>query len=201
MGSGLCLGPGVKSSDRLGTDPPEFSPASWGCVNVAAVSTGQPWQGNVLLPGAQGPCSPCSPGGPMSTTGVTGLPASCSTHEVTGHWMRVHSTTQTVKRLPALWETRVQSLGQEDPLEKAMAPHSSTLAWEIPWMEEPGGLRSMGPQRVRQDQATSVHNNLILASARLQRPYYPRQPPPQGPGPPGCIFRDAINLQKQGTCL
>ena len=55
---------------------------------------------------------------------------------------------QTVKRLPATWETRVQSLGWEDLLEKAMAPHSSTLAWKIPWMEEPGRLQSMGSQRV-----------------------------------------------------
>ena len=51
---------------------------------------------------------------------------------------------QTVKRLPAMWETRVQSLGQEDPLEKEMATHSSTHAWKIPWMEKPGGLQSMG---------------------------------------------------------
>ena len=48
-------------------------------------------------------------------------------------------------------ETWVQSLGQEDPLEKEMAPHSSILAWEIPWTEEPGRLQSMGSQRVRQD--------------------------------------------------
>ena len=47
---------------------------------------------------------------------------------------------QTVKRLPAMRETQIQSLGQEDPLEKEMATHSSTLAWKIPWMEEPGGL-------------------------------------------------------------
>ena len=47
---------------------------------------------------------------------------------------------QTVKRLPAMQETRVRSLGQEDPLEKEMATHSSTLAWKIPWMEEPGRL-------------------------------------------------------------
>ena len=45
---------------------------------------------------------------------------------------------QTVKRLPAMWEIWIQSLGQEDPLEKEMATHSSTLAWKIPWMEEPG---------------------------------------------------------------
>ena len=58
---------------------------------------------------------------------------------------------QTVKRLPAMQETWVQSLGQEDPLEKEMAPHSSTLAWKIPWTEEPGRLQSMGSQRVGHD--------------------------------------------------
>ena len=55
---------------------------------------------------------------------------------------------QTVKRLPTKRETQVQSLGQEDPLEKDMATHSSILAWKIPWTEEPGGLQSMGLQRV-----------------------------------------------------
>ena len=55
---------------------------------------------------------------------------------------------QTVKNLPAMQETRVQSLGGEDPLEKGMATHSSILAWRIPWTEEPGGLQSMGSQRV-----------------------------------------------------
>ena len=56
---------------------------------------------------------------------------------------------QTVKNLPAIQETQVQSLGQEDPLEKGMATHSSTLAWRSPWTEEPGRLQSMGSQRVR----------------------------------------------------
>ena len=51
---------------------------------------------------------------------------------------------QMVKRLPTLRETRVRALGREDPLEKAMAPHSSTLAWKIPWLDEPGRLQSMG---------------------------------------------------------
>ena len=55
---------------------------------------------------------------------------------------------QTVKNLAAMQETWVQSLGQEDPLEKEMATHSSILAWRIPWTEEPGGLQSMGLQRV-----------------------------------------------------
>ena len=58
---------------------------------------------------------------------------------------------QTVKRLPATQETWVQYLGQEDPLEKGMAIHSSIPAWRIPWTEEPGGLKSMGSQRVGQD--------------------------------------------------
>ena len=55
---------------------------------------------------------------------------------------------QTVKRLPAMRETRVRFLGQEDPLEKEMAIHSSTLAWKIPWTEEPDRLQSMGLQTV-----------------------------------------------------
>ena len=57
--------------------------------------------------------------------------------------------TQMVKSLPEMRETQVGSLGREDPLEKEMATHSSILAWEILWMKEPGGLQSMGSQRVR----------------------------------------------------
>ena len=59
---------------------------------------------------------------------------------------RASLVAQTVKRLPAMLKTWVQSLGWEDPLEKVMATHSSTLAWKIPWMEEPGRLQSMGLQ-------------------------------------------------------
>ena len=58
---------------------------------------------------------------------------------------------QTVKRLPAMPETRVRSLGQENPLEKEMATYCSILAWEMPWTEEPGGPQSRGSQRVRHD--------------------------------------------------
>ena len=58
---------------------------------------------------------------------------------------------QIVKCLPAMRETQVQSLGREDPLEEEMATHSSTLAWKIPWTEEPGRLQSMGSQRVGHD--------------------------------------------------
>ena len=59
--------------------------------------------------------------------------------------------TQTVKNLPTMWETWLRSLGQEDPLEKAMATHSSILVWRIPGTEEPGGLQSMGLHRVGHD--------------------------------------------------
>ena len=58
---------------------------------------------------------------------------------------------QRVKHLPAMWETWVQSLGWEVPLEKEMATHSSILAWKIPWTEQPERLQSMGSQRVRYD--------------------------------------------------
>ena len=58
---------------------------------------------------------------------------------------------QTVKRLPTMWETWVQSLGWEDLLKKERATHSSILAWKIPWTEEPGSLQSIGSQRVGHD--------------------------------------------------
>ena len=63
-------------------------------------------------------------------------------------WLKV---AKTVKGLPTMRETRVLSLGQEDPLQKEMVAHSSTLAWKIPWTEEPGRLQSMGSQRVGHD--------------------------------------------------
>ena len=66
---------------------------------------------------------------------------------------------QRVKRLPAMQETWVRSLCCEAPLEKEIATHSSILAWRIPWTEEPGGLQSMGSQRVRQDSATNTHTH------------------------------------------
>ena len=70
-----------------------------------------------------------------------------------------------MKCLPTMQETWVQSLGQEDPLEKEMAIHSSTLAWKIPWMEEPNRLHSMGSQRVGHDRATSLSLSLYEAAS------------------------------------
>ena len=66
-----------------------------------------------------------------------------------------------VKHVPAIQETWVQSLGWEDPLEKEVATHYSILAWRIPWTEEPGGLQSMGSQRVRHDWATNTHTHIL----------------------------------------
>ena len=64
---------------------------------------------------------------------------------------RVEVRVQMVKRLPTIREMRVQSLGQEDPLEKEMATHSNTLAWKMPWTEEPGGMQTMVSQRIGHD--------------------------------------------------
>ena len=70
---------------------------------------------------------------------------------------RTSLVAQMVKRLSTMRETWVRSLGQEDPLETEMAIHSSTIAWKIPWTEEPGRLQPMGSQRVRHDWVTSLH--------------------------------------------
>ena len=70
---------------------------------------------------------------------------------------RTSLVAQMIKHLSTMRETRVRALGWEDPLEKEMAIHSTTIAWKIPWTEEPGRLQSMGSQRVRHDWATSLH--------------------------------------------
>ena len=70
--------------------------------------------------------------------------------------LRASLVAQRVKHLPAMWKTWVQSPGWEDPLEKEMATHSSTLSWRMPWMEELGRLQSMGSQRVIHGWATSL---------------------------------------------
>ena len=77
--------------------------------------------------------------------------------------------TQMVKNLPAMQETWVRSLGQEDPLEKGKATHSSILAWRIPWTEEPGGLQSVGSQRFRHDWTTNTAILLITTTKTRAR--------------------------------
>ena len=69
---------------------------------------------------------------------------------------------QRIKRLPPMWDTRVWSLGWEDPLEKEMVTHSSILAWRIPWAEEPGSLQSTGSQGVGHNQVTSLSSCILI---------------------------------------
>jgi len=76
---------------------------------------------------------------------------------------------QRLKHLPAMQETWVPTLGQEDPLEKEMANQSSILAWKIPWTEEPGGLQSTGSQRVRHDWATSPFTFCVYRHQKFWR--------------------------------
>ena len=84
---------------------------------------------------------------------------------------------QTVKCLPTMWQTWLRSLGREDPLEKERAPHSSTLAWKIPWMEEPGRLQSMGSQsQIRLSNFTSALQGALLRSKSQARPVIPSLP-------------------------
>ena len=109
-----------------------------------------PPPGDLPDPGIEhkSPVSPALAGGFFITEppGNTSYIGHCYFESLTSDWISL--VAQMAKRLPTMRETQVQSLGREDPLEKEMATHSSTLAWRIPWMEEPGGLQSMGPQKV-----------------------------------------------------
>ena len=80
---------------------------------------------------------------------LTGINQGMGTHSLEAlHKLEISLVAQMIKNLPAVQETRVRSLGWEDPLEKGLAAHSSILAWRIPGTEEPGGQQSMGLQRV-----------------------------------------------------
>ena len=91
---------------------------------------------------------------------------------------------QTVKSLPAMWETWVWSLGGEDPLEKELATHSSILAWKILWTEEPGGLQFMGLHRVGHDRTTNTFNFILRFKCEML----------------GTLERDVSKLT-EGLCL
>ena len=101
-----------------------------------------------------------------------------------------------VKHLPTMWETRVQSLGREDPLGKEMATPSSILAWKIPWTEDPGRLQSMGSQRLRHDWVSSLHFTspdsvsvyMKLTSLLLNSPLKPKWFDFRIPKPPSLEF-------------
>ena len=92
---------------------------------------------------------PANAGDPGLIPGLGRSPREGDDNPLQYYWTSL--VAQMAKNLPAVEETWVQSLDQEDPLEKGMATHSRILAWRIPWTEEPGGLQSMGLQRVRHD--------------------------------------------------
>ena len=95
----------------------------------------------------------------MQLVSEPGLEARCPGSQdipLPEEWNRASLVAQMVKRLPGMQETWVRSLGWDNPLEKEMATHSSTLVWKIPWTEEPGRLQSMGSQGVGHDWATSL---------------------------------------------
>ena len=94
---------------------------------------------------------------------------------------------QMVRNLPAMQETWIQSLGWEDPLEKGMATHSSILAWRIPWTEEPGGILSMGLQRIRHDWATNTFTFIYIEVRVQETPKIYKK---------GCIDREKKTLKK-----
>ena len=93
-------------------------------------------------------------GYPLQYSGLEYCKESDLTEQLSLSLLRASLVAQMVEHLSAMLETRVQSLGWEDPLEKATAPHFSTLAWKIPWTEEPDRLQSLGSQRVGHDWAT-----------------------------------------------
>ena len=91
------------------------------------------------------------------------------------HWSRQWQPwAQMVKNPPAMWETWVQSLGWEDPLEEGMASHFSILAWRILWTEEPGGLQSMRSQRVAHDWSNWVYIRVCVCMCVCRVWYYPQ---------------------------
>ena len=98
--------------------------------------------------------------------GIVFLPLYLKIYLYVFTWVRASLVAQRLKHLPAMRETWVRSLGWEDPLEKEMATHSSTLAWRIPWREEPGRLQSMGSQRVGHDWVTSLTSLTYLCQIR-----------------------------------
>ena len=92
-------------------------------------------------------------------TGEPGGLPSTGSQRIGQDWsdLAAAAVAQMVKNLPTMLETWIWSLDQEDPLEKGLASHSSILAWRIPWTEEPGGLQSMGLQKVKSDWASNKH--------------------------------------------
>ena len=109
--------------------------------------------------------SPCNAGEPSLIPGLGRSPEEGIGYSLQYSWASL--VVQSMKNLPAMWETWVQSLGWEDPLEEGMATQSSILAWRIPWTEEPDMLQSLGSQRVRHDWATKPTHIYIRTYAYI----------------------------------
>ena len=106
-----------------------------------------------------------------------------------------------VKNLPAMQETQVQSLHQEETLEKGTATHFSILAWRIPWTEEPDGLQSMGLQRVGHNRVTNTSFLIILSKDQLMAViYYIKDPQFFGTLAFSCLFIQVIWRLKENGC-
>ena len=125
-----------------------------------------------MIPHAAEQLSSCTTAEPMLQSPET------ATVEALRHSYWAPPVAQTVKNLPEMQEIRVWSLGLEDPLEKEIATHSSILAWEIPWTEEPGGPQSMGSQRVRHNWATSIWIYGDSTEAHIHTFHAPQQEKP-----------------------
>ena len=147
LGSGYCTYWGGLT--RLATQA-IFSLPSPRCFGSKSACLPQKWSIGFLQPqgGSSSLCKTSWPGLPVSGP-------NCSSPHCP-HNLPFHELAQMAKRLPAMRETWVLSLGWEDPLEKEMTTHSNTVAWKIPWIEDPGRLQSMWLQRVRHDWATSL---------------------------------------------
>ena len=104
---------------------------------------------HMVLSSSAGKESACNTSNPSLIPGSGRAPGEGIGYPLQYSWASL--VAQMVKNSPQKWETCIQSLGWENPLEKGMSTHSSILAWRIPWTEEPGGLQSTGSQRVRHD--------------------------------------------------
>ena len=103
---------------------------------------------------------------------------------------------QTVKNLPAIQKTWALFLGQEDPLEKGMATHSSILAWRIPWTQKPGGLQSMGSQRAGHSWATNTHIQFSSVVSDSLRPHGLQHTRPPCPSPTPRVYSNSCPLSQ-----
>ena len=123
-----------------------------GAGDTSLLSSPVLWEPREFPGGSAGKESACTRGEPALIPGLGSCPGEGIGYPLQYSWASL--VVQTVNSMQAMWETWVQSLGWEDPLEEGMAPYSIFLPRESPWTEEPGGPQSMGSQRVRQDEAT-----------------------------------------------